>query len=356
MDKSVNTNLKDMSMAELVEVAETFGKKPYSGRQLYKWLFRQGVANFDDMTDLSKDFRSFLNERYTIGKLRKIETIKSRDGSSKTIWATVDNQLIESVIIPDADRLTLCMSSQAGCPLNCSFCATGKLGFKRNLSSGEIYDQYLLTQHECAQMRLELPPESKITNIVFMGMGEPFLNYNNLLRAIDNLTDQLGAGLAARKITVSTVGLVDGIYKLADDNPRPKLAISLHSAIEDKRLQLIPIAKKYPLSELKQAAIYYADKSENRVTFEYLLIKGINDGIEDARALAEFIRGISCKINLISYNPVDNLNYERPDDRAIESFRDYLLPRAPAVTVRKSRGDDIAAACGQLAAKRIKSI
>ena len=347
MSETRSNNLKDMSMAELIEVAESYGKRAFTGRQLYKWLFRTGAADFEVMTDLSKEFRAFLKDNYTVGVLRSIATVKSGDGSSKTIWGTSDDLLIESVVIPDADRLTLCISSQAGCPLNCSFCATGKLGFKRSLSSGEIYDQFLLTQ-------LGLIENERITNIVFMGMGEPLLNYRNLLRTADTLTDQLGAGLASRKITVSTVGLVDGIYKLAEDNPRLKLAISLHSAIENKRLKLIPIAKKYPLNELKKAAIYYADKSEYRVTFEYLLIKGVNDGLEDARALAEFIRGISCKINLITYNPVDGIGYERPTQAAIEAFRDYLLPRAPAVTTRKSRGDDIAAACGQLAGKLIK--
>jgi 23S rRNA (adenine2503-C2)-methyltransferase len=226
--------------------------------------------------------------------------------------------------------------------VGCPFCATGLNGLKRNLTSGEIYDQYLLTQKYLAE-------ETKISNIVFMGMGEPFLNYDNVMKAAAALTDQLGAGLAAKRITISTVGLIAGIMKLADDNPRLGLAISLHSAIENKRQQLIPIAKNNPLDKLKEAAIYYAHKADDRVTFEYLLINDINDSIEDAKALVEFIKGIPCKINLITYNEVQGINFSRPPDYKVEAFQDYLYPRAPVVTIRKSKGADIAAACGQLA-------
>jgi 23S rRNA (adenine2503-C2)-methyltransferase len=239
------------------------------------------------------------------------------------------------------------MSSQAGCVLNCSFCATGKMGFKRNLAPGEIYDQYLLT-------RPNLSDNTSITNIVFMGMGEPLLNYDNLLKATDLLAHQYGAGMAARKITVSTVGLINGIYRLADDRPRLNLAISLHSAIEAKRKKLIPIAEKYPLEKLKEAAKYFVAKSDNRVTFEYLLIKDVNSGLDDAKALADFVREIPCKINLIIYNPVPGIEYGRPGDSTVAAFREYLMPRTPAVTLRKSKGLDIAAACGQLAGRIIK--
>lgn len=342
MKKAKLTNLKGLSLDNICETAIALGKKAYTGRQLYKWIHNRGVDDFGLMTDLSKEFRETLQGKFAIDKLALADKAVSSDGTVKTLWQTRDNLYIESVLIPDEERLTLCMSSQAGCPLGCSFCATGKLGFKRNLDPGEIYDQYLLTSQA-------LPEDKRITNIVFMGMGEPFLNYRNLLAAIAILTNQLGAGLSAKKITVSTVGLVNGIYKLAEDSPSLKLAISLHSAIEQKRIELIPIAGKNPLADLKKAAIHYAHQSDNRVTFEYLLIKDINDSLADAKALADFARGIPCKINLISYNPVEGIGFDRPGDESISAFRDYLYPRAPAVTLRKSRGVDIAAACGQLA-------
>jgi len=346
MPETVKINLKEISLEDMVNLAVELGKKPFSGRQLYKWVFNRGVDNFADMTDLSKTFRELLNERCEVKKLQAVNKVASEDGTAKTVWRTEDNLFIESVLIPDDDRLTLCMSSQAGCPIGCDFCATGKMGFKRNLTAGEIYDQYLLT-------RLGLDDNTKITNIVFMGMGEPLLNYDNLIKATNILTEQLGGGLSAKKITVSTVGLINGIYRLAEDNPRLNLAISLHTAIESKRRKLIPIAGKYPLAKLKEAAIHFAKVSDNRVTFEYLLIRDINDGLEDAKALAEFVRGIPCKINLITYNAVEGLAYKRPKLETVLAFRDYLYPRTPAVTLRKSKGADIAAACGQLAGRQL---
>ena len=331
-----------MSLDEMISLANGLGKKRYTGRQLYKWIFKHGESEFGAMTDLSKSFRKLLQKRCYIGRIVALNNFKSVDGTIKTVWEIDDNNYIESVLIPDNDRLTLCVSSQAGCPLGCSFCATGLNGFRRNLSSGEIYDQYLLTKST-------LDSQTRITNIVFMGMGEPFLNYDNVMKAIEALTNELGASISAKKITVSTVGLIDGIYRLADELPGLKLAISLHSAIDDIRNKLIPIAKKFPLAKLKESAKYYAEKSGNRVSFEYLLIKNINDSLDDARALANFIRAIPCKINLITYNPVEGSKFQRPDEQKVSAFRDYLYPRAPAITLRKSRGVDISAACGQLA-------
>jgi len=345
MSKDAKINLKELSLPETIDLAVALGKKQYSGRQLYKWIFNRGVDNFAEMTDLGKSFRELLSERCEIKKLQAANKVASEDGTVKTVWRTEDKLFIESVLIPDDDRLTLCMSSQAGCPIGCDFCATGKMGFKRNLTAGEIYDQYLLT-------KLSLEAGVTITNIVFMGMGEPLLNYDNLIKATNALTAQSGAGMSARKITVSTVGPVNGIYRLAEDNPRLNLAISLHTAIETKRRKLIPIAGKYPLSKLKEAAIHFAKVADHRITFEYLLIKDINDSLDDAKALAEYVRGIPCKINLITYNTVKGLPYRRPSEDAILAFRDYLYPRAPAVTLRKSKGADIAAACGQLAGRQ----
>jgi 23S rRNA (adenine2503-C2)-methyltransferase len=341
MIKKVPKNLLDFSLPEMEKLALEHGKKRYAGRQLYKWLFQVGLDDFDGMTDLARAFRQALSSEYVIGRLVPVRRAISDDGTVKTVWQTRDDLMIESVLIPEEKRLTLCMSSQAGCPVGCDFCATGRNGFRRNLSPGEIYDQYLLTA--CGLSN------KKITNIVFMGMGEPFLNYDSLMKATAALTSQLGAGLAARKITISTIGLIHGIYRLAEENPRYKLAISLHSAIEEKRRQLIPIARKNPLADLKRAAEYYALKTDTRMTFEYLLLGGVNDSSEDARALAEFVRGIPCKINLITYNEVWGSRFHRSDEETTSAFRDYLYPRTSTVTIRKSRGGDIAAACGQLA-------
>lgn len=337
-------NLKNFSLDEMVSLIIDLGCKRYTGRQLYKWIFKHGESAFEPMTDLSKSFRELLQERCYIGKVIAVDSLKSTDGTIKTVWLIDENTYIESVLIPEGARLTLCVSSQAGCPLGCNFCATGLSGFKRNLSSGEIYDQYLLT-------KATLDDRTKITNIVFMGMGEPFLNYDNVIKATKALTSELGASIAAKRVTISTVGLVDGIYRLADEAPKLGLAISLHSAKDEIRNRLIPIAKKFPLAKLKEAAKYYTEKSTNRVTFEYLLIKDINDSHADAKALADFVRGIPCKINLIVYNPVKGSKFQRPDEKKILAFRDYLYPRAPAVTLRKSRGVDISAACGQLAGR-----
>lgn len=345
MNEMAKINLKDLSSNEIEELAVQFGKKSYTGRQLFRWVFYQGVDDFNLMINLSKQFRETLEEKCCINKITLISHHKSSDNTTKTIWGLEDDLTIESVLIPDNGRLTLCMSSQVGCPIGCGFCATGINGFKRNLTSGEIYDQYLLT-------RSSLEKDKRISNIVLMGMGEPFLNYDNVIKASNILNSQAGGGVSARKFTISTVGLVNGIYRLADENPRLVLAISLHSAIQEKRRKLIPIAKKYPLDKLRKAAIYYTEKSNHRVTFEYLLFKDVNDSLEDAKALADFVKGIPCKINLITYNEVEGTGYHKPNEKTVLAFRDYLYPRAPAVTLRKSKGTDIQAACGQLAGKR----
>jgi 23S rRNA (adenine2503-C2)-methyltransferase len=344
MSDLLKINLKDLTLDEMTRLVMELGKEQYTGRQLYKWIFRHGIEDFDQMSDIAKDFRELLAVTASINSLKSSKTVRSTDGTSKTVWDIGDGDYVESVLIPDEDRLTLCVSCQAGCPVGCPFCATGIGGFRRNLTSGEIYDQYLKTKKSLRQ-------DLRITNIVFMGMGEPFLNYANVMKAVSALNDQLGAGIAAKRITISTVGYADGIKRLADDNPNLGLAISLHSAIDLKRRKLIPIAKKYPLSTLKEAVIYYAQKAADRVTFEYLLLKDINDSPADAKALVEFVQGIPCKINLITYNKVQNIAFKPPSQDKIVAFQEYLYPRAPVVTLRKSMGSDIAAACGQLAGR-----
>jgi 23S rRNA (adenine2503-C2)-methyltransferase len=349
MGKDERTNLKDLTLEQTIKLAKELGKEQYTGKQLFKWIFKHGVHDFSKMTDLSKDFRELLEVTAVVRHLKLAKTFRSSDGTRKTVWELEPGNFIESVLIPDDDRLTLCVSSQAGCPVGCQFCATGRNGFRRNLSSGEIYDQYLLT-------RMGLGEDRSITNIVFMGMGEPFLNYDNVIKAVNILNDTLGAGMAAHRITISTVGYVESIKRLADEHPHLGLAISLHSAVEQTRQTLIPLAKKYSLAAIKEAAKYHVEKTGERVTFEYLLIKDINDSITDAKALVEFIKGIPCKLNLIAFNRVSDSPFEPPEKRTIEKFQEYLYPRAPIVTIRKSMGSDIAAACGQLAGQSQKPL
>lgn len=349
MSKDEKINLKDLTIEQTIRFVKELGKEQYTGKQLFKWVFKHGVDDFSKMTDLSKDFREILEVAAVVKKLKLAKTFKSSDGTRKTVWELEPGNFIESVLIPDDERLTLCISSQAGCPVGCQFCATGLGGFRRNLSVGEIYDQYLLT-------KLSLPEDTAITNIVFMGMGEPFLNYDNVIKAVKILNDTLGAGMAAHRITISTVGYVESIKRLADEHPRLGLAISLHSSVEMTRKLLIPIAKKYPLAAIKEAARYHVEKTGERVTFEYLLIKDINDSIDDAQALVDFIRGIPCKLNLIAFNKVSGTAYEPPSEKQVLAFRDYLYPRAPVVTLRKSMGADIGAACGQLAGQSRKPL
>ena len=335
-------NLIDFTLDQMEALALSQGKREFTGRQLFKWIFKHGITEFEQMTDLSIPFRKFLADNFQIRRLELADAAFSMDGTTKMAWRTGDDLRIESVVIPDGERMTLCLSSQVGCPIGCGFCATGRMGFFRNLTSGEIYDQF-------QQVNLAQPQGSRLTNLVFMGMGEPLLNLDNVLKAGAVLTSQLGAGLAAGKITISTIGLINGIIKLADANPKFKLAVSLHSAIEAKRRRLVPVASGNTLDELKKALHYHSARSGRRITFEYLLLNGVNDTIEDAKALADYIRGLPCKINLLTYNEVPGMDYRPSWPQNVEAFKDYLLPRAPAVTVRKSRGADISAACGQLA-------
>ena len=294
------------------------------------------------MSDISRKLRSKLADVAYIQSVNRLRSVKSKDGSTeKFLFELEDKEKIESVLIKDDKRITLCISTQIGCPLGCLFCATGTMGFKRNLTSGEILDQII-------SVKRYLRPDERITNIVIMGMGEPLLNHENTLKVIGIMKSELGLGFASRKITLSTAGIVPGIYQLADEGIKIKLAISLNAANDKLRSHLMPINKKYPIKELLEAARYYAHKTDQRMTFEYLLIKDTNDSQKDALDLSRIVRGISCKINLIPYNGVPDLPFEKPDEETIVKFREILYPRCPAVTLRMSKGEDIQAACGQL--------
>lgn len=341
------TNLYGLTETELEKFVLDKGYKKFAGRQLFQWMYQKGRYDFSDMTNLSKGFRSELenNCHVSLPVVEKVQ--RSADGTIKYLFRLGDGDCVEAVKIPEYDRLTLCISSQVGCPLGCQFCRTSGMGFMRDLEVGEILAQV-------AVIRAGLSSEERITNLVFMGMGEPFLNYENIKKAVEILRSEKGFGIGYRKITISTSGHVDGIYRLSDDLLKIRLAISLNCADQDVRRKLMPIANKYPLPELKRAAQYYCDKFGMRVTFEYLMLSGITDTLEMAQKLAEFIKGVPCKINLINYNPAEDMppDLKPSTNEDLLAFRDYLDPRAPAVTVRNSRGADIKAACGQLAGER----
>jgi len=334
------TELKGMDKAQLEEFAKSIGLKPFNGRQVFRWIYQDGVIDFASMTNLSKANREKLADIASISELETVQKLHSSDGSTKFLFKLRDGLKIESVLIPESRRVTLCISSQAGCPVKCKFCATGQIGFNRNLAAGEIVDQFLLAQRESSR---------RISNIVFMGMGEPTLNLENVLRACRILCDDHGPSFSQKRITISTVGIVHKMKDFASGAEKLGLAISIHSADEEKRKSIIPVASKNPLADIMSEAKRYTQLSKRRVSIEYLLLGGFNDSISDAKKLINIIYGIPCKINLMRYNPVAGLPFVRPKEDDVIAFRDYLYPRTYAVTIRESRGVDIKGACGQLA-------
>lgn len=340
------TNLFGYSLNSLEELMESLGEKPFRGRQLFKWIYSNRLTDFNQMTDFSLKFREKLSKKFIIKGLDCIDTQRSKDGTVKLLFKLENDNLIETVLIPDdKGRTTVCISSQVGCALTCKFCATGTLGLKRNLTSGEIVGQLTYIRDNFG--------EDAFTNVVMMGMGEPLHNYDNVMEAVKIITKGSGLSFPAKRITLSTSGISPKIKKMADDGSKIRLAVSLHAATQSQREQIMPIAKTFSLEKLMNACRYYAEKTRTRITFEYIIFKGFNDKKEDIINLSKIIQNIPCKINLLAYNPVEGLNFERPSDELVNWFGKELYPRAPAVTVRKSRGRDIDAACGQLAAKKI---
>ena len=330
-------NLKGLWIDDLEKLLDDLGEKTYKANQLALWIYDKGSTDFTQMTDLSTSLREELDSIAYIDTIKLIKAQTSKiDFSEKFLFELKDGEKIETVLMWEKDRITICVSTQVGCPLGCTFCATGKMGFKRNLTPGEIVDQIIALK------------DHKPTHVVLMGMGEPLLNYENTLKALRIINSELGLSFAAKRITLSTVGIPDMIKKLADLTLKVKLAISLNAPTDEKRNQLLPINKKHPLKALLEAVKYYTKKTKRRVTFEYVLIKDFNDSKKDALELSKLVRGIPCKINLIPYNSVPDLPFEKPSEEKIIAFRDYLFPRCPAVTLRKSKGEDIQAACGQL--------
>ena len=344
--KNFKKNIRNLSKEELQDFFLSNGISSYKGTQVYKWLWEKGVVDFDEMTNLSLSQRSLLKREFIINHALINNKKLSNDGTSKYSVKLYDGLIIESVLIPTTRRVTACISSQVGCSLDCIFCATSILKRMRNLNSDEIYDQILLMNHESL-----ISYKRPISNIVFMGMGEPLMNYNNVLSAIKKLTSTEGLKMSPKRITLSTSGIPKIIKKMADGNVKFKLAVSLHSAIQSIREKIMPFANKFPLEEVLDALIYWYSKTKSIVTIEYIVWEGINDQKRDIEALVEFCKKIPSKVNLIQYNPTDNFHKSEANKEVLNAYIKTLNSSKIRVTYRKSRGYDINAACGQLANK-----
>lgn len=334
--------IKGMSQVELQSLCIEAGESKFRGGQLFEWMYRHGISSFDSMSNVNKSFREHLNEHFIIQTLTVENEMPSKeDKSVKILFRTHDGHFIETVSMVDNNRHTVCLSSQVGCALDCHFCATGKMGLKRNLSTGEIVDQLIYVRESVNQ---------PITNVVFMGMGEPFHNYDNVLNASDIFHSPKGFNLASTRITISTVGLLPQINQFIQEKRRYKLAISLNASNDKVRSEIMPINKKWSIKDLVKSGKEYSNQKKRLIMFEYVLLKGINDSEEDALELAKLLQGIPCKINLIPYNEIEG-KYQRPDESVITKFSEILHNYRDEyrVLVRWSKGQDIAAGCGQLA-------
>jgi 23S rRNA (adenine2503-C2)-methyltransferase len=343
---SEKKDIRALSKEELRDFFEQIGDKAFRGNQVYEWLWSKGSQSFNEMTNLSKDTRTQLEANFVINHIEVDSFQKSTDGTVKNAVKLHDGLIVESVLIPTKNRTTACVSSQVGCSLDCLFCATASLKKMRNLNPDEIYDQVLAIDKE-SRLYFDRP----LSNIVFMGMGEPLMNYKNVIAAIDKITSNEGLGMSSKRITLSTSGVPKMIKKLADDEVKFHLAVSLHSAVQETREQIMPFAKSFNLNDLKESLEYWHEKTNRRVTYEYIVWKGINDKKEDIEALVRFCRNVPCKVNIIEYNPIDDGDFQQADTVSIERYLIALEKARIPVTVRRSRGKDIDAACGQLANK-----
>lgn len=353
MDKQPTVNLLDLSLAELSEFFQRRGEPAFRAMQVWKWIHQHGVSDFQRMTNLSKDLRSSLAAVAEVRAPRVVQHQPSEDGTHKWLLQLDDQQCIEMVFIPEKDRGTLCVSSQVGCALDCTFCSTARQGFNRNLNLSEIIGQVWLANKLLQPEELtdqDAPLHRSVTNVVMMGMGEPLANYNNVIAAMQVMLDDNAYGLSKRRVTLSTSGIVPAMYRLAEDID-VVLAVSLHAPNDALRDQLVPINKKYPIKELLAACQnYLKDKSHReRITFEYVMLAGVNDSNEQADQLAELLEGMPAKLNLIPFNIFPGTKYKCSSGNAINRFRDRLMSHGVKTMTRKTRGDDIDAACGQLA-------
>ena len=337
-------DIRELEEQEIRDFLTREKEKPFRARQIMEWLWKNPVKDFSRMSNLPAALRQSLGENFSLPFLEVRTEQVSRDGTRKYGFSGSDGHLVEGVLIPSRERVTACISSQIGCPLNCSFCATATLKNRRNLSAGEIYDQVCLLQ-ESSNAAFGVG----LSNLVFMGMGEPLLNYENVLRSIHYITSNEGLGMSPRRITLSTAGLVEGINRLAGDRVKFDLAISLHTANNEKRSRIMPVNRSNPLPELSGAIKNFHDQTGLRITYEYLLMMDFNDSPADARELAEFCRITPCKVNLIEYNEVAGKPQKKTSPERLRAFREFLESRNMIVNIRRSRGGDIDAACGQLA-------
>jgi 23S rRNA (adenine2503-C2)-methyltransferase len=340
-------NIRHLSLSELEEYFESLGEKKFRARQVYDWIWQRHATGFEAMTNLSKELRRLLEENFSFPVLSIDATQYSADGTIKSRFRTFDNHLVEGVLIPTDERKTACVSSQIGCSLSCKFCATGYMQRKRNLDYDEIYDEVVLINQQSERVY-----EKKLSNIVFMGMGEPLLNYRNVLKAIERITAPDGLGMSPRRITVSTAGVAKMIRQLGDDKVKFKLALSLHAANDVKRNEIMPINETNHIKALVEALNYFYKQTGNEITFEYILFKDFNDSRQDADELVKIYRQVPADlVNIIEYNPIEAALFSKPDDQAIDQFMHHLEKNRVNARLRRSRGKDIDAACGQLANK-----
>ncbi|CCG54260.1 Ribosomal RNA large subunit methyltransferase N [Flavobacterium indicum GPTSA100-9 = DSM 17447] len=339
-------DIRALTKEQLRDFFVSNGDKAFRGNQVYEWLWQKRAHSFEDMTNVSKETRAMLEANFVINHI-KVDTMqRSEDGTVKNAVRLHDDLIVESVLIPTETRTTACVSSQVGCSLDCNFCATARLKRMRNLNPDEIYDQVAAIDNE-SRLYYNRP----LSNIVFMGMGEPLMNYPNVMKAIEKITSPEGLGMSPKRITVSTSGVSKMIKKMADDEVKFKLAVSLHSAVEEIRNEIMPFTKSFPLPELKEALEYWYKKTKSKVTYEYVVWKGINDDKKSIDALVKFCKYVPCKVNLIEYNPIDDGMFQQASEQAINNYISALEKHDIVVKVRRSRGKDIDAACGQLANK-----
>ena len=338
-------NIKDYNLEELVTEMENLGEKKFRAEQIFKWLYVDKVKEFDEMTNLSLELREKLKQNYTMCNFKILKKQESADGTKKYLFDVLDGNAIESVLMQYKYGKTICVSSQIGCKMGCKFCASTGIKFVRSLTAGEIVEQVLAVEQDI---------NDKISNIVFMGIGEPFDNYDNVMKAIKILNNQKGLNIGARHISVSTSGLVPMIYKFADEDYQCTLSISLHATKDEKRSKMMPINNRYNIKELIEACKYYINKTNKRISFEYALAKDNNDNLEDAKELVKLLKGMLCHVNLIPINKIENGEFTKSSNENIIKFRDYLNDNGIVATIRRELGSDIDAACGQLRRKNLK--
>ena len=339
-------NIRSYTLDELKSFFSENGEKTFRALQVWDWLWKKHVSSFDEMSNLSLKNREWLNQHFEIQKLVCEDAQISSDGTIKNAFKLHDGNIVEGVLIPTTTRMTACISSQVGCSLTCAFCATGKLKRMRNLEPDEIYDQVVFIKNQ-AQQKYGI----NLSNIVYMGMGEPLLNYKNTLQSIAHITSPDGLGMSPSRITVSTAGIAKMIMKLADDDVKFNLALSLHAANDEKRNKIMPINEQNSIEALKEALKYFYEKTQTRVTYEYIIFDNFNDTPQDAKELANFCFNIPCKVNIIEYNSIGDDDFKQAKDENVSYFKNYLESKGVIVNVRRSRGKDIDAACGQLANK-----